>query len=250
MARLAVAAALLSWALLDQVRYVLALDRGSAPALEQAARLNPYDSAVRMRMANEASRAGNAREAVNHAQRAVELQPDLPTAHAQLARMLLAAGRGDEALVALNVIQSRWPGDANVLVNLGLLHRTRGDLEKAKASWLRALEIDDTQVRVHLYLAELLAVEGSNEVAIGGFERYLQLVVERGDPLAPDPGEAARVMVVCAELHDALGHRERADQWLAAAESTALALARQDIAERVQTIRRTRTAGSAGVASQ
>ena len=84
---------------------------------------------------------------------------------------------------------------------------------------------------------------GSNELAIGGFERYLQLYVERGDPLAPDPGEAALVMVKCAELHDALGHRERADQWLTAAESTALTLSRQDIAERVQAIRRTRSAG-------
>ena len=42
--------------------------------------------------------------------------------------MLLAAGCGDEALVALDVIQSRWPGDVNVLVNLGLLHGTRGKI--------------------------------------------------------------------------------------------------------------------------
>ena len=245
MSRLVVATVLLCWALIDQVRYVLALDRGSASALEQAAWLNPHDSAVHMRMALLASWSGDAIQAVDHARRAVEAQPDLQTAHQQLARMLLAAQRGDEALVELRTIQSRWPDDPNVLVNLGLLHRRRGERPEAETAWRRAFEVDDAQVRVHVYLAELLAEEGRVEEAVGMYERYLQLTVERGDPLVPDNGEVGLAMVACAELHEALGHYQRADQWLTAADGIASRLSRQDVAERVRAVRALRTAGVA-----
>lgn len=234
--RVAVATTLLCLAALDQVRYVLALDRDNATALAAAAALNPHDSAVHMRLAQHAARGGDPARAIEEARAAVALQPALYAARQQFARLLIESERFDEALSELESQEHRWPDSADVWVNVGLVHRRRDRHDEAERAWRQALDIDPGQTRVHLYLAELLRDSGRRELAVGGYERYLQLVAEQGDRFSPDEAEPGFVMLRAAELHGALDHPGRAAELIARSQGLADRLSRRDLAERARQV--------------
>lgn len=236
--RVAVATTLVCLAALDQVRYALALDRDSASSLEGAASLNPHDSAIHMRRAQQALGMGDTTRAVEAARRAVMLQPALYAARQQFAKILLDSKRDDEALAEFEAQLRQWPDRAEVLVNLGHLHRRRNQLDDAARVWIRALELDPGQTRVHLYVADMLHEGGRRELAVGGYEQYLHQMLERGDAFSPDEAEAGFVMIRAAELHGALGRPERAHALLELAERLAARLSREDLRARVDAARK------------
>jgi tetratricopeptide (TPR) repeat protein len=66
------------------------------------------------------------------------------------------------------------PADASAHYNLGLIYQQRGQLEEAKASFTRAIEIDDEETDAHYQLGRLLREEGKFAEAINHFDAVVR----------------------------------------------------------------------------
>jgi hypothetical protein len=173
-----VTAALVSVALLDQVRYWLSAHSGDLGALDRAAAMNPFDDRVQM--------------------------PRL--------RLLVQQGRRAEARALLDQMIERDTRPVDALVNRGVLAIGDGDRASAIADWTRALALDDRQPQVHLYLAEQLDGEGRAREAAVHYRRFLELVVEARDAAPPDPSLVVPVVLKFGDALDRDGHTEAARQ--------------------------------------
>jgi tetratricopeptide (TPR) repeat protein len=171
-----VAIALVSLAALDQWRYRLALDGADPAALQAAARVNPFDSAVQGR----------------------------------LLRVLVERG-DDEALRAhLDETLARNPADIDARVNAGVLARRQGRPADAERHWTEALARVPGLTPLQLYLAELLDERQRPSDAARHYRAYLEQVVASASDTTPDP---AVVIPVVLKFGDAL---DRAGQPAAA----------------------------------
>ena len=139
-------------AAVDQWRYRLVLD-ADASSLQTAVDLNPYDDAAQSR----------------------------------LLRALVEGGRTEEARAHLDQAIARRPGDADALVNAGVLARRDGRTADAERYWREALSIKPSAAHVHLYLAELLDEANRTGEALPHYRAYLELVVEQRQAARPDP---------------------------------------------------------------
>jgi tetratricopeptide (TPR) repeat protein len=62
------------------------------------------------------------------------------------------------------------PADASAHYNLGLIYQQRGQLEEAKASFIRAIEIDAEETDAHYQLGRIAREEGRLPEAINHFD--------------------------------------------------------------------------------
>src|SRR4030095_8515422 len=62
------------------------------------------------------------------------------------------------------------PADASAHYNLGLIYQQRGQREEAKASFLRAVEIDSEETDAHYQLGRIAREEGRLSEAINHFD--------------------------------------------------------------------------------
>jgi tetratricopeptide (TPR) repeat protein len=153
--RVGALAALVACAVLDQARYVFATRDDSLPALERAASLTPYDAAVLGR-----------RE-----------------------RLLVAAGRQQEAYGLYATYLARRPNDADALARLGVLAFQLGQYDEAVARWQSALAANPRQPAARRYLAQVwsnsgdkFASEGRHDEAAQAYREALKLDEGNGDP--------------------------------------------------------------------
>jgi len=182
-------------AAIDQWRYVLAVGHGERDRLADATRLNPYDSGAYARLAQAESAAGNRAAAAAALRRAVDVNPQNPILAQALVRRLIEAGQFDEAYRQCQALLARWPDDVNALVNAGVLAHRSGDAAAAERWWTRAIALDPSQRRVHLYLAERLDTRGAPRDALPHYQRYLELVTRAAADDRPDPREVVAVVV-------------------------------------------------------
>lgn len=66
------------------------------------------------------------------------------------------------------------PADASAHYNLGLIYQQRGQLEEAKASFARAIEIDDEETDSHYQLGRIAREEGRLADAINHFDAVVR----------------------------------------------------------------------------
>ena len=66
------------------------------------------------------------------------------------------------------------PADASAHYNLGLIYQQRGQLEEAKASFARAIEIDDDETDSHYQLGRIAREEGRLADAINHFDAVVR----------------------------------------------------------------------------
>src|SRR6267378_4033725 len=154
--RIATVALLLAWAAMDQLHFYWSSAADSLPALERAAKLNPDDSSVQMRLARAETLAGKRDASVAALQRAASISPENFPLQEAYARGLIEAGREADAYAQYQKILGRWPRNIDALVNLGLLAQRQGHGEAAIDSWQRAIDIDSGQTNAQLYLAQAL----------------------------------------------------------------------------------------------
>ncbi len=119
--RVSALAGLIGWAAVDQARYLFATSDDSLPALERAAALNPYDAVLLGR-----------RE-----------------------RLLVAAGRSQEAYDLYVAYLANRPGDADALARVGVLAFQLGRHDEAVARWQSALAVEPRQPAARRYLAQI-----------------------------------------------------------------------------------------------
>jgi len=186
--RYGTAALLLLWGTVDQVRYYLALRADDLVALERAATLNAFDSSLQMRLAHRADEDGHPQQAEAAWKRAIQANPADPAPRQALLQFLIDQNRYDDAFNLISASLTYAPKDANLLVDRGFLELQRGNPDKARADWERAVAVDPTQTNAQLYLANELDREGEARGAATHYAIYLSKMARQpaGDRPSPD----------------------------------------------------------------
>jgi tetratricopeptide (TPR) repeat protein len=215
--RIATVALLLAWAAMDQLHFYWSSEADSLPALERAAKLNPDDSSVQMRLANAETLAGKRDASLTALQRAASLNPGNFSQQEAYARGLIEAGRGPEAYAQYQKMIVRWPRSADALVNYGLLAQNLRHDEEAIDSWERAVDIDPGQANAQLYLAQALDRRGEVQAAARHYRGYLRIVAAHRDEHSREGATVIAAVIKVADADAAANHEDEAQQGYSAA---------------------------------
>ena len=90
------------------------------------------------------------------ARKALELDPQLPLAHALLGEIALAAGKVDEAIAELEKERTRNPLDGGIYDRLGDAYTRAGDYTKAQQFLQRALLLEPNSTGPYILLGKVL----------------------------------------------------------------------------------------------
>jgi tetratricopeptide (TPR) repeat protein len=109
-----------------------------------------------------------------------------PEANALMVLAAVRAGRGDTqgAIDLYERARALMPGHIHVLVNLGVLYRTSGRLQDARAALEQALQVDPRFAIAHHNLGNVLADLGDGPAAQRAYERAAALDPRYADPVA------------------------------------------------------------------
>jgi tetratricopeptide (TPR) repeat protein len=198
--RIAGVTLLLAWAAMDQLHFYWSSEADSLAALECAAKLNPDDSAVQIRLARAETLAGKRDASMAALQRAASIRPDSFPRQEAYARGLIEAGQDAEAASQYRKMLERWPRNTDALVNYGLLAQRQGHAEEAIDSWQRAIDVDTGQTNAQIYLAQALEARGEAQAAARHYHAYLQIIAAHRDE---HPAEAATVIAALVKVADA-----------------------------------------------
>ncbi len=175
--------------------------------------------------------------AETHFRRALELDPAYSTGHQWFANLLTAAGRSDEAVEAMTRAQELDPLSLIASSALGFVYLYSGAPERAVNQLQRTLGMDSTFVTAHLWQGMALEELGRTDESLSALRRAVALsggsaiavaALARGQALAGEPEEAARLVselegledtayvpaFEIAKVYDALGEPELALRWL------------------------------------
>jgi tetratricopeptide (TPR) repeat protein len=207
--RISAVALLLIWGGIDQLHFFWANVAANLPSLKKAARLNPDDSAVQLRLARASSNAGDIDGSLQALQRAAELNPSNVSLQEAFARGLITAGRDAEAYQLYSKLLARSPGNVSALINYGLLAQRLNHEEEAIDTWQRVLAIDPMQASAQLYVGQALQKRGQLQAAARHYHAYLRIVSTH-----PEEHRSEGPTVVSALLNvadaDAAGHHPAA----------------------------------------
>ena len=184
---------------------MLAVGHSDREQLALATKLNPFDSGANLRLAQAARRSGDTTEAEAALRQAVAASPQNPVPARALVRQLVEWQRFGDAYRACQSLLARWPDDVDMLVNAGVLAYRLGDPDASIRWWNHALAADDSQFRVHLYLAELLNARGRTADAVPHYEAYLEQVTRATADQRPAPGEVVPAVIKFADALAANG---------------------------------------------
>jgi tetratricopeptide (TPR) repeat protein len=210
--RIATVALLLAWAAMDQLHFYWSSEADSLPALERAAKLNPDDSSVQMRLALAETLAGKRDASLAALQRAAWIsQGSFPLQEAY-ARGLIEAGREADAYAQYQKILVRWPRNTDALVNYGLLAQRQGHGDEAIDSWQRAIDVDPGQAKAQMYLAQALDRRGEAQAAARHYRAYLQIVASHRDEHRRETAAVIAALIKVADADAAANHQNEALQ--------------------------------------
>ena len=205
--RIAAAALLLAWAAMDQLHFYWSSEADSLPALERAAKLNPDDSVVQIRLARAETLAGKRDASIAALQRAASISPDSFPRQEAYARGLIESGRDAEAAAQYQQMLGRWPRNADALVNYGLLEQRQGHGEEAIDSWQRAIDVDPDQTNAQIYLAQALDARGEGQAAARHYRAYLQIVAAHRGQHLTDTATVITALIKVADADAAANHQ-------------------------------------------
>jgi len=94
-------------------------------------------------------------KAISAFQHMIELDPDIPDSHLNLANSYALTGNYDEAVEEYRKEISIQPRSSPAYFNLGRTYELKGNIEKARSSYRKALEIDSTLTVAKEYLGKL-----------------------------------------------------------------------------------------------
>jgi tetratricopeptide (TPR) repeat protein len=204
--RIATVALLFVWAGVDQLHFWWSREANMLPALRRAAKLNPNDSAVQVRLAHAEQIAGQRDAALASMQRAAEINPASLALQESYGRSLIEAGRDTDAYAQFQGIITRWPKNADALVNYGMLAHRLGHDEEAVDNWQRAVDVDPSQSNAQLYLAQSLDQQGQLQAAARHYRAYLEIIAARHDKNPADAGPVLAALIKVADADAAVNH--------------------------------------------
>jgi tetratricopeptide (TPR) repeat protein len=203
---------LFSWAAVDQMHFYWSSETENLPALERAAKLNPEDSAVQVRLARAEVAAGNRTAALEALQRAAAISPGSFSQQEAYARGLIEAKRDAEAYEQYKKMLSRWPQRVDALINFGLLAQRLGHEEEAVDSWERALDADPSQANAQLYLAQTFERRGEMQAAARHYRAYLQIAAGHISEFRDRKGSVVAAYIKVADADAVANHPAEALQ--------------------------------------
>jgi tetratricopeptide (TPR) repeat protein len=215
--RIATVALLLAWAAMDQLHFYWSSEADNLPAMERAARLNPNDSAMRARLARAEMLAGKRDASLAEFERAAAIRPESIPLQEAYVRGLLEAGRDADAYAQYQKILSRWPRNADALVNYGLLAQRQGHAEEAIDNWQRAVDVDASQANAQIYLAQALDARGETQAAARHYRAYLQIVAAHQDEHRREAPTVIAALIKVADADAAVSQQADALKGYAAA---------------------------------
>jgi tetratricopeptide (TPR) repeat protein len=215
--RIAIVALLFVWAGVDQLHFWWSSEATALPSLLRAAKLNPDDSAVQVRLARAEQVAGQRDAALSAMQRAAAVNPANLALQESYGRSLIEAGRNGDAYAQFQMILARWPRNADALVNYGVLAHSLGRDEEAVDNWQRAVDVDPSQSNAQLYLAQALDQQGQLQAAARHFRAYLEIMASRHEKTTADNAPILAALIKVADADAAINHSDDASKGYAAA---------------------------------
>ncbi len=121
-------------------------------------------------------------EAIQHYQRALQLEPEFTEARYSLAHELAAQGKSDEAIFQYEQALRLQPNYAEAHNNLAIELAMKGDLNQAIPHWERAVQLKPRYTEAEYNLGLGLAKQGRTAEATRHFEQALRLATPRTNP--------------------------------------------------------------------
>lgn len=197
--RVSIVALLFLWGGVDQIHFALGTHLDNLSSLQNAALMNPYDSAVQGRIGLAAAKAGNHDEAIAAFTRAVDANPHSVALQQACARAMLEDGRYQEAYERYAKMLELFPRDPNSLVNYGLLAARLGHPDDAVDSWEKAIDLDQDQPNAHLYLAEAFDQRGEPAAAARHWQAFLKFAAAHPDDPAAGTSQQISATIQLAD---------------------------------------------------
>ena len=144
-------------------------------AYEAISRQAPVDHEVWLNLGAIAAMQGQLERAEAALRRALILQPDLPQANVNMARLLMMKNRSQEALPYLQHYVRLQPDVLDGHYQLAFLYETLGNSAAAEQGYREALRLNENSVAILIALARMLRSNGKHEQARAQCERALQL---------------------------------------------------------------------------
>jgi eukaryotic-like serine/threonine-protein kinase len=102
--------------------------------------------------------------------RAIELNPNYPTAHNFYAWYLMALGRFDESKAQMSLAQELDPDSLGIKASMGLPYYYSGDTDKAMEQYQKCLQVDSNFILARWYLAMAYEQKGMYDDAIAAWD--------------------------------------------------------------------------------
>ncbi len=141
--------------------------------LESAAQLDPEASAIRAQLAIQQMVIGKESEAVQTLQEILAVDPNFTRADLLLVYAFLQREQWDKAIAAAAKLAGRQPGDPLPLNLSGIAYRGKGEVDKARAYFSRALKLDPKFHNATLHLADMDIQAGDVKSATQRYESIL-----------------------------------------------------------------------------
>jgi tetratricopeptide (TPR) repeat protein len=205
--RVGSALALLTLGTVDQIRYYYALHRDTLTDLQRAAALNSFDSSLETKLGATAFAQGQVNEALAAWKQALRANPSDAAPRNAILQTLVSQKQFEEAYSVSKEALRFAPQDADLMLNHGILASNLGHEQEAVQAWEKALEINPSHARAHLYLARALDASGKAEQAIPHYVAYLDNI----EQLAPRP-PAQETIAIVLRLAECQGQSKRPEQ--------------------------------------
>jgi tetratricopeptide (TPR) repeat protein len=182
-----------------------------AEALEhyqKALQINPGDADAHINLGNALLQKGNVDEAMAHYQEALEIKPDSAEACYDLGNVLLQKGKVDEAITHYQKALQIKPDYADAQNNLGNALFPKGSVDEAITHYQKALEVKPDSAKAQNNLGNALLQKGNVDEAIEHFQKALEI--------KPDFAEAqnnlGNALVKGGQVDEAMAHYQKAIQ--------------------------------------
>jgi len=149
---------------------------------------------------------GRSVEAIEHYQKALEINPHYPDANNNLGTVFLNQGRLDEAAGYYHRALEANPSFAEAHNNLGILLTKQGRTAEAIRHYQKAIELNPNRAEFYNNLGNLLATQGRTAAAIEQFQKALEV--------EPDNAKVhynlANILIAQGRWDEAIEHYQRA----------------------------------------
>ena len=149
---------------------------------------------------------GRTAEAIEHCQKALEINPDYSDANNNLGTVFLNQGRLDEAAEYFHRALEVYPSFAEAHNNLGILLTKQGRTAEAIEHYQKAIELNPNRAEFYNNLGNLLATKGRTAEAIEQFQKALEV--------EPDNAKVhynlANILIAQGRWDEAIEHYQQA----------------------------------------